>query len=134
VLSGPQGQQENVWQFMNVLYKEMAALDYQVMRLTLDDRRAWRLVINNISDESFSQIEVKLGRFDTEKRVHRFIRMLPALTAQSGLLKNEIKTIDMRYPNGFAVQMADKNKSELTIYSHDFAYQQYLAGMRTSGV
>ena len=134
VLNGPQGQHENVWQFMNVLYKEMAALQYEVVRLTLDERRAWQLVINRLYENEPSQIEVKLGRFDTEKRVHRFIRMLPALTAGNGLSKNNIEIVDMRYPNGFAVKIAEKNNSNLTTDLHDVAWLRYQSDMRTSGV
>ena len=44
-LEGPDNQHENVLRFMNRLYKRMAALNYQVKRLSLDDRRAWQLAI-----------------------------------------------------------------------------------------
>jgi cell division protein FtsQ len=112
-LSGPESQHDNVLKFMNVLYKEMSALNYEVKRLELDDRRAWKLVItSNVIDKGESVenvIDVKLGRFDTEKRLHRFIRMLPALASQIKVTENQIKVIDMRYPNGFAVQMAGTN-------------------------
>ncbi len=118
-LNGPVGQHDTVWKFMNVLYKETTMLNYEVVRLNLDDRRAWQLVITeNISVEGVavesarSAIEIKLGRFDTEKRLQRFVHILPALTLGSGIKKseyaeNKIKVIDMRYPNGFAVQMTE---------------------------
>lgn len=132
VLRGPKGQHENVWQFMNVLYKEMALLEYEVVRLTLDDRRAWQLDVRGLYGKESSQISVRLGRFDTEKRMLRFIHLLPALTADNGLLNNDIKVIDMRYPNGFAVQMAENNDSKTTTISHDSA-SQYAADRQTSG-
>jgi len=120
-LSGPEGQHDNVWKFMNQLYQEMALLDYEVTRLKLDDRRAWQLVISTVPVSSFTSqadieqgIDVKLGRFDTQKRLGRFIGILPSLIAsQSGsdgslmFDTNKIESIDMRYPNGFAVKMAD---------------------------
>jgi len=141
-LSGPEGHHNNVWKFMNVLYQEMALLEYEVVRLNLDDRRAWQLVIagysaaeqpgveNAVSENN--RIDVKLGRFDTEKRLQRFVRILPALTVGVGaanikLTKGSIKVIDMRYPNGFAVQMTkNKNAQNINIlhnqkYSHNFA-------------
>jgi len=112
-LSGPESQHGNVLKFMNVLYKEMSALNYEVKRLELDGRRAWKLVImSNVIDKGESVenvIDVKLGRFDTEKRLQRFIRMLPALASQIKITENQIKVIDMRYPNGFAVQVAGTN-------------------------
>jgi cell division protein FtsQ len=136
VLEGPDNQHENVLRFMNRLYREMTALNYQIMRLSLDDRRAWQIVIIGdehirVSEDSVASdkasdvfeehsIDVKLGRFDTEKRLQRFIRILPALAAEAKTQENnnrdtnikeaKVKVIDMRYPNGFAVQMAAETK------------------------
>ena len=116
-LNGPEGHHNNVWKFMNVLYQEMALLEYEVVRLKLDDRRAWQLVITGHANKESAgpadnEINVRLGRFDTEKRLQRFVRILPALTAEYGLAtgkltENNIKVIDMRYPNGFAVQKSE---------------------------
>ncbi len=106
ILNGPEGHHNNVWKFMNVLYQEMALLEYEIVRLDLDERRAWQLIVTanenvKVSSE-IDMINVKLGRFDTEKRLQRFVRILPALVD-----KNGIKVIDMRYPNGFAVQIKE---------------------------
>ena len=111
-LNGPEGQHDNVWKFMNILYKETAMLNYQVVRLNLDDRRAWQLVLAESAAFEDARIEIKLGRFDTEKRLQRFVHILPALTIMHGIKKSnfkesKIKVIDMRYPNGFAVQTAE---------------------------
>ncbi len=126
-LKGPEGQHNNVWKFMNVLYQEMLALNYEVKSLHLDDRRAWQLVIasnvnskvasNMVSNATSNRgtnnsnfnygINVKLGRFDTEKRMQRFVRILPVLTSEMKDEDKKIKVIDMRYPNGFAVQMSE---------------------------
>ncbi len=126
-LNGPAGQHENVWKFMNILYKETAMLNYEVVRLNLDDRRAWQLVIVETADletvdlatidlkpagNKSTEIKIKLGRFDTAKRLQRFVHILPALTIGQGIKKSDyaeskIKVIDMRYPNGFAVQSSE---------------------------
>ena len=152
VLGGPDGQHNNVWKFMNVLYKEMDLLNYTVTSLGLDARRAWKLEIKSnatVGSESDSQtIDVRLGRFDTEKRLKRFIRVLPALASEKEFVDNKIKVIDMRYPNGFSVRMttnekvADKKSlvDRLTVTEqikiqnvpHNFAYKKYLAPMRLS--
>ena len=95
LLKGPQGRHANVWQFMNELYQEMARLNYEIVSLTLDQRRAWQLVITSVEtatdinqdlgredldqQEPKHTINVRLGRFDTEKRLQRFVRVLPAL-------------------------------------------------------
>ena len=111
-LNGPVGQHDNVWKFMNILYKETAMLNYEVVRLDLDDRRAWQLVIAENGGTEGVNIEIKLGRFDTEKRLQRFVSILPALTIgqkikKSDYVENKIKVIDMRYPNGFSVQVSE---------------------------
>ena len=109
-LDGPDGQHNNVWKFMNVLYKEMSLLNYTVTSLELDERRAWQLKIEKNAgvgdEETRSGISVRLGRFDTEKRLRRFVHVLPELAAKKEFADNNINVIDMRYPNGFAVQMA----------------------------
>jgi cell division protein FtsQ len=121
ILNGPEGHHNNVWKFMNVLYQEMALLEFEVVRLDLDERRSWQLVVaeQNAIEESIAavnKIDVKLGRFETEKRLKRFVSILPSLTTEQGVGNNSltdknIKVIDMRYPNGFAVQMIDTQVS-----------------------
>ena len=111
-LNGPAGQQDNVWKFMNILYKKTAMLNYEIVRLNLDERRAWQLELAESDGLEGASIKIKLGRFDTEKRLHRFVYILPALTIGHGIkssdyAESKIKVIDMRYPNGFAVQMAE---------------------------
>ena len=136
-LNGPSGQHDNVWKFMNVLYKETAMLSYEVIRLNLDDRRAWQLTLaerikkrqvdkelavrerDDSEDADLESksveatvIEIKLGRFDTNKRLQRFVAILPALIDEHAIKQNnymtgKIKVIDMRYPNGFAVQFTE---------------------------
>ncbi len=132
-LNGPVGQHDKVWKFMNVLYKETAMLDYEVVQLTLDDRRAWQLLLAKnvpLARESAANdsaevnlVEVKLGRFDTAKRLQRFVDILPILIAEpsiniSGFKEKKIKVIDMRYPNGFAVQFAENCSLHFLNFSH----------------
>lgn len=121
ILKGPEGHHGNVWKFMNELYQEMALLEYEVVRLDLDERRSWQLVVAEQVDPDDSaaavnRIDVKLGRFETEKRLKRFIHILPSLASEQGvgdgvLADKNIKVIDMRYPNGFAVQLIDTQVS-----------------------
>ena len=123
-LNGPEGHHSNVWKFMNVLYQEMALLEFEVVRLDLDERRSWQMVVagyrnteGNGSDAVMNFIDVKLGRFETEKRLKRFIRILPSLVvgrgpADNALTNKNIKVIDMRYPNGFAVQHLSAPRAE----------------------
>ena len=128
-LNGPEGHHNNVWKFMNVLYQEMALLEFEVVRLDLDERRSWQMVVSEYknaesknlkstgSEGVMNFIDVKLGRFETEKRLQRFVRILPSLAvghgpANNALTNKNIKVIDMRYPNGFAVQHHDVQRAE----------------------
>jgi len=111
---GPEGQHQAVWRFMNELYREMALLEFEVIRLSMDERRAWQLEVrrgidtdndeHGDGDTQASVLKVKLGRFDTDKRLQRFVEVLPALSSGKGVLDGGIELIDMRYPNGFAVK------------------------------
>jgi cell division protein FtsQ len=132
-LSGPQGRHIDVWRFMNVLYGEMALLDYDVVSLDLDERRAWQLVISDSSESvdsaynsstEVNSVVVKLGRFETQKRLQRLVRVLPRLLADKSqqaneLTGNRISVIDMRYPNGFSVQMLGQQMSAINIVEID---------------
>jgi cell division septal protein FtsQ len=109
---------------MNVLHPQMALIDYEVRGLRLDDRRAWQIVIadnrmvnkNSEADSTDtavqSEITVRLGRFETEKRMQRFVSILPALTTEIHGKGNSIMAIDMRYPNGFAVQTSETENND----------------------
>ena len=49
--------------------------------------------------------------------MRRFVRILPALTTEmkaddKKIKHRKIKSIDMRYPNGFAVQMIEANNND----------------------
>jgi cell division protein FtsQ len=107
-LRGPESLHPKVLKFMNALYKAMHTLNYDVQRLELDDRRAWNLAIQSMDEQpqgkKVAGIDVKLGRYQTEKRLQRFIQILPALSARMKQSETAIRVIDMRYPNGFAVQ------------------------------
>ncbi len=155
-LSGPDTQHNNVLKFMNVLYSQLAQINYEVKRLDLDERRSWQLIIvernlektvdgKTMQDQQVNErqvINVKLGRFDTEKRLQRFVGVLPALTAEIKMTKNKIKMIDMRYPNGFAVQMVDQmtdqsnsaansiKRKKVTEVTRDFMGQGYVVAHR----
>ncbi len=117
-LNGPDGYHGSVWKFMNKLYAEMALLDVEIVRLNLDERRSWRLVVSEgRHSEAVHLIDVKLGRFETEKRLQRFIRILPSLVVENSfsvnaLTNKNIKVIDMRYPNGFAVQRYEQQHNK----------------------
>ena len=105
---------------MNTLYQEMALLDYEVVSLSMDARHAWQLEVANSRQHSGTPIRVRLGRFDTEKRLKRFVSLLPALANTAQLDQNSIDVIDMRYPNGFAVRKKNNDQTIMTSSGEDY--------------
>jgi cell division protein FtsQ len=122
---GPDGQHESVWKFMNVLYREMALLDYEIVSLSVDARQAWQLEIAADRAPETVPIKVRLGRYNTDKRLQRFVSILPALADTVHLNHNEIDTIDLRYPNGFAVKKKVSKKTIVTLNEAGQSFDEY---------
>ena len=72
----------------------LKANDLTIDSLTLDERRAWHLSLNN-------QVRLVLGRQSAMDRLQRFIRFYPAVLAGKAKVIDEI---DLRYTNGFVVR------------------------------
>jgi cell division protein FtsQ len=66
-----------------------------IKRLVLDERRSWEMQLSN-------NVIVKLGRENTENRLARFIKVF---NLENTLDMKNIESMDLRYPNGFAVRM-----------------------------
>jgi cell division protein FtsQ len=98
-LSGPVDTQNLVLDRYKQIQQALSALDIHIRSVSLSERRAWRLELQD-------GLQVILGRSDVENRITRFTgSVLPGL----GDKINKVKQIDMRYTNGFAV--AWKNES-----------------------
>ncbi len=96
-INGPEGLHHKVWGFLVSLHTELSALGLDVNRLELDERRSWSMLLSN-------GVELQLGRNDTQRRMQRFVRVF---SMQNAPKLDDIKYIDLRYPNGFAM----KNKT-----------------------
>lgn len=101
-LVGPEGLHTTVWQFMTELYDEFVLMGLQIDRLVLDQRRAWQLHLSN-------GVLVRLGRNETRSRLARFKKVFALHNAPDMKLTS---TIDMRYPNGFAILMNKKEDKQ----------------------
>jgi cell division protein FtsQ len=101
---GPQGTQSLVrlrhQQFSDLLRD--AGL--QVNQLRYSERGAWKLV--TYSPLRKEKLTINLGRREMMERLYRFVR---AYTETLAGLERRIVSVDLRYPNGFAVKW---NKSE----------------------
>lgn len=93
-LSGPEELRRRVMENYIAMTTALAPIGRRVQALALDKRRAWVLTLD-------SGVELKLGREDTLKRLERFVRVYPTLFAAR---ETELKTVDLRYSNGFAVR------------------------------
>jgi cell division protein FtsQ len=78
--------------------QQLAALDLQVTRLVLSPRHAWQLRLSN-------GMVLELGREDMQQRLARFVAAYPYSLAA---IQSQVKYVDLRYSNGFAVNGLSK--------------------------
>jgi len=92
-LAGPQRNAAVIASRFSQLRNLFAPLGLEPTALVQDDRRSWRVRLGN-------GVEVLLGRKRSAERLLRFVRLYPrVLAARAG----DIKRVDLRYTNGFAV-------------------------------
>lgn len=112
-LSGPEGGSAEVVAAYRRHQAALAPLGMRIDELRLSPRRAWRLRLDN-------GMTLALGREQTDARLARFIAMYPRLFGaqpaaevvagtQAAPPATPIipVTVDLRYPDGFAVRMPD---------------------------
>jgi len=92
-LSGPDGQHK-------IMLKELARMQawlietgLHIEKINLNARRSWTLTMS-------TGMELRLGREQMHERLNRFVSVYKETLETE---KREIKHIDMRYTNGFAV-------------------------------
>lgn len=93
VLDGPRGTERNLTEYYLLAQEIIAPLDVDIKTVRMDARRAIRIELNN-------GIEIVLGREDLEDRLQRFSRIYMKVLSPRA---DEIKSVDMRYSNGLAV-------------------------------
>jgi cell division protein FtsQ len=102
-LAGPAGQASRVLQRYRQASRTLQGLGLQVTHLAMDRRRAWSLQMDN-------GVQLKLGRARPWNRLQRFVRAFPGVFA--GRLA-DLKSVDMRYSNGFSVHWQPAPASEV---------------------
>ncbi len=93
-LFGKNGQEKVLLEQFEQLKEALALQDMRIKIFRVTGRQAWRLTLEN-------KTEVLLGRDQPKVAFERFIRSVPLLGEER---LQRISRIDMRYPNGFAVQ------------------------------
>ena len=97
VLYGPAGAQKDMVVMLAALKPILQPAGFRPQRIWLSPRRAWRVEMDN-------GVQVELGRGEVEKRAALFAEHWKGTLA---VLPYRIESVDMRYPNGFAVRMPD---------------------------
>ena len=97
-LAGPVGSEKRVWRLYRELYKELSGLGLEPDVLSMASHGAWSL---HIKDGPW----VLLGKDHREQKIARLTLVYKNLADRW----QQIRLIDMRYPNGFAVEWKQEN-------------------------
>jgi cell division protein FtsQ len=97
VLYGPSGKEKDMSEMLVQLRQALAPSGLTPSALTLSERGSWQVTLDN-------GVKLELGRGDVQARTARFARHWRDTLAP---LPYHIETVDLRYPNGFAVRMPD---------------------------
>ncbi len=101
VLSGPPGQSAEVLLRYSEFLQQLRTIGKTPVRVALSSRLAWQVRLDD-------GMLVNLGREQQQiplaQRLARFITYYPTIVAASGTAR--VTVVDMRYPNGFALQQA----------------------------
>jgi cell division protein FtsQ len=90
---GPDGAAVEVTQLYIQFNQQLGVLNLQAAQITLSPRHAWQLHLSN-------GMVLELGREDMQQRLARFVAVYPySLEA----IQSQVKYVDLRYRNGFAV-------------------------------
>lgn len=107
-LSGPQGTAASVLARYSACEKMLEPLQARLVRLDLSARGAWQLWLD-------SGLTIVLGRererTPLDMRLTRFVAAWPRLREELGA---RIVRADLRYPDGFALTLSDKQESAAT--------------------
>ena len=97
--SGPEGTQVLVQLRSQQFSSLLADVGMQLRQLSYSQRGAWQILASNYLRNE--QIRIRLGRRDMQDRLYRFAR---AYGQTLGKLEQRLISVDLRYPNGFAVK------------------------------
>ncbi len=92
---GQEGYSQEVAQYYAQFSGQLAGLNLQVTQLAQSPRHAWQLHLSN-------GMVLELGSEDMQQRLDRFVAVYPYSLAS---MQDLVKYVDLRYRNGFAVQL-----------------------------
>jgi len=94
VFSGPAGTAKMLAKRYQLLSQPLAELKLNIAVLSLSERRAWKVSLNN-------GINLLLGRAAQETQITHFVSAYGSVLAKNA---EKIKSVDLRYTNGFAIR------------------------------
>jgi len=104
VFNGPEGTAKILAKRYQLLSVPLAKMELAVVALTLSERRAWQVSLDN-------GIQLLFGRAMADTQLSRFANAYNSMPIEK--LEN-IQSVDLRYTNGFAVRWKTPvNKSTL---------------------
>lgn len=97
-LAGPDYQGVKVLEAWHQIYNDFKTKNLLVKGVEIDARGAWQVMLDN-------DIVLKLGRDEWKTKLERFVTIYPQIEVPEN---KKIEYVDLRYPAGAAVGMADK--------------------------
>lgn len=94
IFRGPEGTAKTIAERYQRLSVTLANIELQVVALTLSERRAWQVSLNN-------GVQLLLGRATPDSQLLRFVAAYRDVLAEK---VKKIQSVDLRYTNGFAVR------------------------------
>jgi cell division protein FtsQ len=94
LFSGPEGTAKMLAERYQQISAPMAEVELTVVALSLSDRRAWQVSLNN-------GIQLLLGHMTQNAQLARFVSAYAGVLAKK---QANIQSVDLRYTNGFAVR------------------------------
>ncbi len=100
ILHGPAGAEREVVRMFADMRTELAKLQMEPRTVLLSPRLAWSVKLDN-------GVTIELGREQAKSSVReRLARLIATYRATVGTLARRIDSVDVRYPNGYAVHIA----------------------------
>ena len=99
-LVGPDDSSVQVMQMWQNVSRIVAPIGRKPVRVSMSPRGNWRATLDN-------GVEIVMGRDEQVlPRLTRWVAVYPAMLSQLAQLNAPLARVDLRYPQGFAVQMA----------------------------
>ncbi len=97
-LVGPSGQAGKMLAYLATLDLRLQSVGLAVAAVKQDERRSWTVELDD-------GIEFRLGRSSIDARLDRLLRVWYQAVAGQ---REQVRAVDLRYPNGFAIAWRDE--------------------------